>query len=208
MAGRSMTSRVGAVLALAALLGFGASGCSIGNGDTSNDYCNPVGCVAKPPPKPPEDSRTPETTAYEPMPDPNPDDPDNWWERVDPCTLIPESEGSQVGFPVLGRSGLNAGWQRTCYWRTDQGSLTITLSSERYDLLFLDYRTTNITTSDGRPGQQALLVGGSVGACYLTVRATEGSRVYIQTTVKGSSAQACRTALAAANAMGPNLPTG
>jgi Protein of unknown function (DUF3558) len=123
--------------------------------------------------------------------------------------MIPEAEVSQLGFSKQGYRELDVS-QSSCAWETDRADMQIIFSAESYgDLLVDSYQPTDITTADGRPGKQILAGGGPNGVCYLTVQATQGSRMYIRIVIThGSSAQACHDAVGVANAVVPRLPAG
>ena len=201
-----MASRIIAVLALSALLAVGLTGCgSSQDGAPGNYQCNPVGCV--PVQATEESTVVGPTSAYTFIPDTS--DPNDWWQSVNACALLPEAEVSQLGFSKQGHRELFV-LQSSCAWETPQADLQIIFSAESYvDLLLDNYQPTDITTVDGRPGRQILATGGPNGACYVTVRATQRSRMYIRVVIeKSSSAQACHDAVVVANAVAPKLPTG
>ncbi|WP_194908407.1 DUF3558 family protein [Catenulispora rubra] len=190
------------------LLIAGLSGCD-GSCASGKEHCDPAACTCEPVYLPP--------VPYTPAP--NPDNPDDWWQTVDACTLLPADTLSRLKLAARGSSlsPLSVDYTASgCAWFGHNRNLSIDLDANPYGDVTTDFpadgQVSDISTNDGRPGKQDLRTDW--GECYMTVEATSGSRLYIRLQIPPPVGLAlptehvCDEALAAANAIAPRLAGG
>jgi len=125
---------------------------------------------------------------------------------VDPCTLVPAAALTRLR--LADGASKTLGKARACQWRHEGATLrdSYTVSVEIYstvgidDLIADDARS---TTVNGRPAKTA---SESQGACVVSLRLTDSSRVD-NTAIGGEKAGACRLASELAAAVEPGLPS-
>lgn len=208
MDGRTLAPAMAAA-AFGALLIVGLSGCG-GSCASAKGRCDPVGgCTCEPVYVPPH--------PYTPAPDPG--NPDDWWQTVDACTLLPADTLSRLKLPARGSSlsPVSVGYTASgCVWFGHNRVLSIKLAAISFADVGMgfpaDGQLSDVSTNDGRPGKQDLRT--DQGECYVTVQATSGSSLYIKLqippplTLAEPTEHVCEEALEAANAIAPRMAGG
>ncbi|MEZ0112478.1 hypothetical protein ABH920_006500 [Catenulispora sp. EB89] len=209
MNGRTFAPIMTAAL-FGALLIAGVSGCA-GNCGGSKTHCDPVACVCEPV----------YTTPPPYTPVPNPGNPDDWWQTVDACTLLPADTLSRLKLAALAKSPSPAPIEyedSDCTWFGRNRMLSVELAAIPFADVGAEFpadgQSSNVSTSDGRPGKQDLLT--YQGECYMAIQATSGSSLAIHLQIPPQllltrappAEHVCEEALEAANAIAPRLAGG
>jgi uncharacterized protein DUF3558 len=184
-------SRIASAVSAGSLV-LALAGCG---GVGPNQHCDPVGCTYVPP----------TAESYSQTPDPN--DPDDWFQTVDACTLLPAATRTQLGLPARGQSGADLS-EHTCSWTGSKATLDVVLSPVLYDrpLLASGDQVTDVTTADGRRAEQ--ITPPRKDGCAWSVQATAGSTMSLDLWGSASLARLCAEVRDAADAMAPKLPRG
>jgi hypothetical protein len=131
---------------------------------------------------------------------------DNWWQKINSCDLLDQSDAAQLGFMTPGHVYIQSEAENSCAWDSSSVSLQIVLTRQRYDDLTSNGGSVSRLTIENRPGELDAGSGGQ-GGCDLSLEATQGSRALIIATTNFSTDQACQTAKGVAQAIAPKLPS-
>lgn len=130
---------------------------------------------------------------------------DNWWQKIDSCALLGQSDAAQLGFTAPGHVYIQSEAENSCAWDSSSVSLQIVLTRQRYDELTPNGGSTSRLAIGTRHGELDAGSGGQ-GGCDLSLEATKGSRALIIATTNFSTDQACQTAKGVAQAIAAKLP--
>lgn len=133
---------------------------------------------------------------------------DDWWKRVNACTLLDQATATQLGYPQPGQ--VQEGDKRNCAWTASDGStFGIVLEGQSYDSHPVDMGQQSQVTVAGRPAVQNIQVGGDIHGCAIAIRATQGSDAFVVVdTLSTTATQACTLAQNVGTAIAPKLPGG
>lgn len=122
---------------------------------------------------------------------------------TDPCSLLPASAATNLGYPAQGKSQTSGG-QPDCVWA---GTLGVADALILTKLGLSQLQPSGGTLTDVTVGShQAKQLDEGGGACVISLGVTLTSRVDVQL-VANNNSQACPGVLALAKAVEPNLPS-